>query len=183
MPNHVKNVLKFKNLKSKDDINFILNMIASPGVCLPTDPIEVVEWNIDFNKIIKEPEEILDCPTEYIVTGSEHVEKLEDKPWFNWYQWHLDKWGTKWGAYDCYTKIGRTYITFVFSTAWSMPEPIYQRLAVLGYNMEIRYADEDLGHNCGILEYDTEQGWAGCDEDSYQIKDPYKFAYNLWNKY
>ena len=183
MPNHVKNVLKFKNLKSKDDIDFILNMIASPGVCLPTDPIEVVEWNIDFNKIIKEPEDIVDCPTEYIVTGSEHVEKREDKPWFNWYQWHIDKWGTKWGAYDCYTKIGRTYITFVFSTAWSMPEPIYKRLAVLGYNMEIRYADEDLGHNCGILEYDTEQGWAGYDEDSYQIKDPYKFAYNLWNKY
>lgn len=37
MPNHVRTVVKFKNLKSEDDVKFILNMIASPVLTTPTD--------------------------------------------------------------------------------------------------------------------------------------------------
>lgn len=83
---------------------------------------------------------------------SSSIERLKDKPWFNWYKWHIDHWGTKWGAYDGYTKIGKTYILFVFNTAWTVPIPIIKRLRILGYPIDVKYADEDYGVNCRKIE-------------------------------
>lgn len=47
----------------------------------------------------------------------------------------------------------------------------------MGYEMEIRYADEDLGSNCGKLYYDG--------EDWYQqeLKNPRRWARELWSQY
>ena len=150
IPNHVKTVIKISKLK-KDDIDIVLNLLASP-MTTPTDPIEKTEYAIDFNKIIPEPEDESECPDEYKVNKESHVELLKDKPWFNWYKWHINHWGTKWGAYDCYTKIGKTYILFVFNTAWTVPIPIIKRLRILGYPIDVKYADEDYGVNCRKIE-------------------------------
>ena len=150
IPNHVKTVIKISKLK-KDDIDIVLNLLASP-MTTPTDPIEKTEYAIDFNKIIPEPEDESECPDEYKVNKESHVELLKDKPWFDWYKWHIDHWGTKWGAYDCYTKIGKTYILFVFNTAWTVPIPIIKRLRILGYPIDVKYADEDYGVNCRKIE-------------------------------
>lgn len=178
MPNHVKTVVKFRKLKP-DDIAFILNMIATP--CLSTPEGEPVEYVIDFNKIIPEPKTEEECPEEYRMTKESHIMPDDEKPWFNWYKWHIDNWGTKWGAYDGYTKIGKTWIKFVFSTAWSFAEPVMDRLKLLGYDIEIRYADENLGSNCGKVIWTAEQGWDVYTEDD--LIDPLRFASDLWNKY
>ena len=180
MPNHVKTVLKFRKLK-QEDIDFILNMIATPS--LHTAEGEPVEYAIDFNKIIPEPKTKEECPKEYLVTKDSHIMEREEKPWFDWYRWHLAYWGTKWGAYDCYTKIGKTWIMFVFSTAWSVAEPIISKLRLLGYELEVRYADENLGSNCGKITWSSEQGWESYDESSYMMKNPERYARDLWNKY
>lgn len=177
MPNNIKTIIKFKNLKSKDDIDFILDMIATPQLTLPDG--KVIEWSIDFNKIIPEPDDEVSCPDEFKMNKDSHVEKLPDKPWFNWYDWHIKYWGTKWNAYDCYTKIGKSYIMFIFSTAWAVAYPIVKRLAVLGYDMEIRYADEDLGFNCGKIYYTNE--WT--EIPATLMKNPYRYALNLWDNY
>ncbi len=58
----------------------------------------------------------------------------------NWYDWRLEHWGTKWNAYDCTllivpksdvdsSEINR--LRFQFTTAWSFPVPIFNRLAEL----------------------------------------------------
>lgn len=181
MPNHVKNVLKFKNLKP-DDIAFIVNTIASP-ITRPED--YPPSYAIDFDKIIPEPRTIEDCSPEFIIPEDKRaksgLEITDDRDWFDWYDWHVTNWGTKWNAYECYTKQGKSYIQFIFLTAWSMPYEILLRLALLGYDMDIRYADEDLGSNCGKSTYTSEQGWTHWDES--ELKNPYKFASNLWNKY
>lgn len=184
MPNHVKNVVRFKNLKTKNDIDFILNTIATklddPDYPKTLPP----EYIIDFDKIIPEPRTIEECPAECIATKESHISEDEERPWFNWYQWHIANWGTKWNAYSGYTKIGKTQIAFVFNTAWAPPMPVFERLRLLGYDIDIKYADEDYGNNCGALTYSVkDKCWDEYTEDSYRMKNPDKFARNLWDRY
>lgn len=181
MPNHVKTVVKISKLK-KDDIDFILNTIASP-IIIPTDPIEKTEYAIDFNKIIPEPTTIEECPEDCRVKSAKeaHISEDEARPWFNWYEWHCTYWGTKWGAYDCYTKIGKSYIKFIFSTAWNVAQPIIERLSLLGFPLEVKYADEDWGSNCGVITWSHEQGWKI--QFAKDMRDPERFARELWNRY
>ena len=179
MPNHVRTVVKFSKLKP-NDIDIILEMIATP-ICAPAPVTKAADYIIDFNKIIPELEFESDCPDEYKVNKDTRIELREDKPWFDWYKWHVDQWGTKWDAYDGYTKIGKSYVTFVFSTAWSVAYPVIQKLKLLGYNIDVRYADENYGVNCGRLKYTSEQGWTHWDES--ELKDPVRFARDLWNNY
>ena len=70
----------------------------------------------------------------------------------------MDRRGTKWNSYG-YTnnwnendKIGHT---ITFETAWNRPEPVFIRLTELhpGLSIHLKYADEDLGHNCGEITY------------------------------
>lgn len=174
MPNHVKNVLKFKKLKP-DDIENIVHLIAIES---EDDPKSY--W-IDFNKIIPEPKYESECPDEFKVNKESHIAVNPEKPWFDWYKWRIHYWDTKWGAYDCYSIMGKSYVTFVFSTAWSIAYPVIERLHLLGYDFELRYADEDYGSNCGIITYESEQGFEHQDESSF--RDPRRFAINLWEKY
>ena len=177
MPNHVKNVLTFKNLKP-DEIEFIVNTIASP-LDHPED--DYSNYAIDFNKIIPEPRFEEECPDEYKVNKDSGVSPLEDKPWFDWCKWRLTHWETKWNAYDCYSMKGKDCITFVFSTAWSMAHPVIEQLHLLGFQFELAYADEDWGSNCGTLSYDGKADitW----QTATDLKDPGEFARNLWDEY
>ncbi len=71
----------------------------------------------------------------------------------NWYDWSILHWGTKWNAYD------QTFdddSTITFDTAWSSPFPVIEELSkkfpTLHFTVE--YADEDIGNNCGVYEFD-----------------------------
>ena len=109
--------------------------------------------------------------------------EYKDRPWFDWYTWHTRYWGTKWNCYDGYIKVGTSTITFVFSTAWVTPRPIYNRLANdYNFRFEVRYADEDIGSNCGSIEYIPEEDRY----DEYYEQDlthPVDFARRLWRNY
>lgn len=176
MPNHVKNVLKFKNLK-KEDKRFLLDTICSPI----EDASGGVTLCIDFDKIIPEPRFESECPDAYKVNKDSHIMADKDRPWFDWYAWHVHYWGTKWGAYDCYSKVGKSYVIFVYSTAWSTSVPIIEKLTLLGFDFELQYADEDYGSNCGRMVYSNEQGLNVYGESSF--KNPSQWARNLWNRY
>lgn len=74
MPNHVRTVIRFRNLKKKEDFDFLTNAIARP--LTERDDLftpDHEDWIIDFNKIIPEPETIDDCP-------AMHIRKSERKP-------------------------------------------------------------------------------------------------------
>lgn len=62
-----------------------------------------------------------------------------------------DKWGTKWNAYSQWVDLDQGAIQF--DTAWSCPEPVIKALSDLHPEAEItlRFADEDIGSNCGTL--------------------------------
>lgn len=172
MPNHIRNVLKFTGLKP-EDVRLLLDSIATPY----SDT-----FIIDFDKIIPEPREESECPEFAKRTATSPVQKDPDRPWFNWYEWHNENWGTKWNAYDGYVKTGKSWIRFVFSTAWAMPEPVIEQLRVFGFDFELKYADEDWGSNCGIYSFDSKDNYTGHIHE-HDMKDPRAFARNLWYKY
>lgn len=182
MPNHVKNVLKFKNLKPKES-EFLINLFTSPVSEDPTG--KAVDLIFDFDKVIPEPREKSECPEDCLVNKDSHVMEYPDRPWFDWYEWHNKYWGTKWNAYDGYTKAGRSYITFVFSSAWSAPFPVIERLRLLGYDFELRYADEDYGSNCGKMIYEpSKTGFKDIVRiGELDLTNSGEFAKNLWRKY
>ena len=95
----------------------------------------------------------------------------------NWYDWNLANWGTKWDVCNPSVQTTNNEITLKFETAWSTPEPIFKKLAEQYPDLmiDIDYADEDLGHNCGNYSY-VDGKWG------YVIGD-YEFACSMWDEY
>jgi len=85
MPNHVKNVLKFKNLKP-DDVDFIVNTIA---IEMERPDTVDKQYAIDFDKIIPQPRFESECPEDCLVNSESHISPDPDRPWFDWYRWRL----------------------------------------------------------------------------------------------
>lgn len=81
-------------------------------------------------------------------------------------------WGTKWNAYN--QTIEKELSKASFETAWSMPEPVYLALSAKfpGDEIQVIYADEDTGSNCGTVVYkagmivsdDSSPGWSTLDK-------------------
>lgn len=139
MPNWVKNIL---TVDKPEALSFML------------DKDEDGKTRFNFNKIIPMPEELEDNNWQYPDTRtSEQIKELEEKYGASdWYHWRLSNWGTKWNASQTEV-IDDT--TVEFDTAWSTPEPIPQMLSLKFPDtyVSIKYADEDLGHNCGFYTY------------------------------
>lgn len=134
---------------------------------------------IDFDLIIPEPRLKRDCPADCIVNKDSHVMKDKDRPWFDWYAWRNKYWNTKWNTYDGYTYTGKTYIIMYFQTACSFAVPIAMKLAELGYDLDLQYAD--YGSNCGRLEYNSKtKEWTRWSMDELK-PNPTAWARRLWN--
>lgn len=180
MPNHVKNVWKFKHIKP-ENLDTVLNKIAVKYTNTYSGKDEYI---MDFDLIIPEPRVIQDCPKRFRVNKDSHVEPTPGREWFDWYDWHIANWGTKWNAYDGYTIMGKSCITLVFNTAWSFPQPIAEAVAKLvDCDIEIKYADEDWGSNCGKMSYSANSCRWEVDETEHDMDNPNGFAKNLWNRY
>lgn len=151
MPNHVINILK---IKTKE----------------PKKVIEELGELFDFEKIIPMPDDIF--------RGNLGQKEREQYGERNWYDWSIKNWGTKWNAYDqngAYE--GKNFVEYVFSTAWSCPLPIYRELAKK-YNFEVKYADEDIGCNCGRIKANNGKIILHKTADDY--KDSRAFANRVW---
>lgn len=139
MPNWVKNILI---VDKPEALRFML------------DKDEDGKTRFNFNKIIPMPEELEDNNWQYPDTRtSEQIKELEKKYGASdWYHWRLRNWGTKWNASQTEV-IDDTCVEF--DTAWSSPEPIPQMLSLKFPNtaVSVKYADEDLGYNCGFYTY------------------------------
>lgn len=70
----------------------------------------------------------------------------------SWYGWSVKNWGTKWGAYDYnVTEENISDGIIQFDTAWSTPMPVIVKLSEFypDDEIEVKYADEDIGSNFG----------------------------------
>lgn len=96
-----------------------------------------------------------------------------------WYQWACNNWGTKWNSYDSEDYQGGHDIHF--STAWSAPHPVLEKLSEMFPDVFIthKWADEDMGNNCGERDYADGE----CLGESYPApfsKEAYDLAFEQW---
>ena len=152
MPNHVTNKVVIIG-KSERILEIVEFLKSEDGI-----------QSIDFNKIIPMPVELLNTTSPVKERDIFLIAKYGSD---NWYNWSINKWGTKWNAYDTLearlnTKM--TQATILFHTAWSTPAPVIQKLSEKFPDVKIKvwYADEDFGHNVG--KYGFENGEVIFDE-------------------
>ncbi|WP_323736227.1 hypothetical protein PXD04_10150 [Methanosphaera sp. ISO3-F5] len=143
MPNYVHNILKIRS--KKDDVEEIIQFIQKHFN---------KEGFFDFNTIIPEPATEEECPDRYNFNteeGSAHYRSLEIEEgteWFNWYDWRIEYWDTKWNAgaesmcYYDFDKIRKNYsfespVQVMFETAWSAPIPIFKKLISMHPELDI----------------------------------------------
>lgn len=166
-------------------------------------PIEIVDHlceislhglRVDFNKLIPQPENIEkgDCPHGGVFAENKIDENFMDKDGVVcWYAWNYHNWGTKWNAYDTNVEVVDSLNLAIvrFDTAWNCPFPVLGALSrrVEG-SMFIKYADEDLGYNCGKI-YVDDMGYRHIELDngSVESKDfatqlKYGVTYEEWRR-
>lgn len=131
--------------------------------------IEEFVRGVDQNDPSKEVpfsfQQIMPCPTELLprhdtngrqmsddMTNDEKQRLIRLYGHDGWYDWRIANWGTKWDCYEHEHEKGSN--TWEFQTAWNSPESILKYLSGKFPTtiFTVRYADEDLGSNCGIYE-------------------------------
>lgn len=149
MPNWVTNVITV-NGDSDDIIGFINRHINDEGY-------------FDFNTIIPEPKYKVETSSKYILSEEEMRKSLleEGDDWFDWYNWRLKYWGTKWNAQHagklCFDLDKIAYedirsIKIVFDTAWTAPIPVAKKLTSK-YKKKLRIRWEWYSFESDIVGY------------------------------
>ena len=174
MPNYVTNILEiYSEKKNNQEIIDFLD--------------EHVKDNyFDFNTIIPEPKTEDECPKIYNLNiyndNFNNVTTLHppdsDNKWFNWYEWRIDHWNTKWNScgtqYIDYEKILKEGVTIskpliiVFDTAWHQPEPVILKLFQLHPELHIQWTY-----------YSTENGKSGSYFKLFKEDEVVHSKYNL----
>lgn len=81
--------------------------------------------SFDFETFFPMPEELqgTTAPSNLPETASKAM--IEKYGADNWYDWHLSNWGTKWNSYSNHLRDDGVS----FQTAWSLPDPIFAKMA------------------------------------------------------
>lgn len=137
MPNHVLNQIAFQG--EPERVKELLESVKNDELGL---------GSLDFQKVIPMPNSVFQGDL-----GNDEREKYGAN---NWYDWSVMNWGAKWNSYG-YDDLSQFQSddTVVFNTAWSAPHPVMLKLSEQYPDITIshRWADEDIGYNCGKRDY------------------------------
>ena len=65
----------------------------------------------------------------------------------NWYDWHLENWGSKWDIANGFIGLETpTGLEVSFDTAWSPPIAFYKKMEDLGFTVFASYREEGMGY-------------------------------------
>ena len=104
-----------------------------------------------FQGFIPCPDELLDDDLttwghgdEQIARDAKKAAMVEKYGYPSWYDWRIEKWGTKWDVRDIEgdSVADGSLIQIQFDTAWSPPLEIFEEMKRLGYYVEAQYIDE-----------------------------------------
>lgn len=167
MPNHITNRLKItgpKELVKKivdecaGDKDQLIWGYGGEKVPNPFDFDKVVPMTDDVKKSMEDPSYY---PPGYLENWKSD-NPMFTRPMEYWYEWCCDNWGTKWNSYEPSVDEDGSDGKWIvwFDTAWSAPTPVIDALAMKypGIRIDHRWADEDIGYNCGIRRYRTFMG-------------------------
>lgn len=136
---------------------------------------EIKRWTDEYasNKPINNwTKEVEESPYETFFRGYFNVHRFGHN---DWYDWCIENWGTKWNAKETFVVDDHTVD---FETAWSMPEPVFVELAKYT-DIRVIYADENLGFNCGVVDYKYNKETGEVDIDEI-ITESRALAYIVW---
>jgi hypothetical protein len=82
--------------------------------------------------------------------GRLQLQCLEETGFSDWYGWNIEHWGTKWNALDGKIENLTAFkdfseLEFTLATAWSVPEPVWEKLAQVFPNVVFTMAFFDEG--------------------------------------
>jgi len=87
--------------------------------------------------------------------------------YYDWYDWSCENWGTKWNAYSTVIETDQPeYLEFTFDTAWSFPEPVFERIAAEFPKLEITTDSFDEGWGFACRGGSEDGGWTLEDVDT-----------------
>lgn len=160
MPNWVSNRIDFDNEK---DLNKFLDTIRKPTKDWYGD--ETIPFTLNW--IIPQPRNKEECPEEYIYDESKAELKIkpeENRKWFNWWKFNTENWNVKWDA-DPESVIIEDKTIF-FETPWDSPYNAIMKMFDMfpDMNINVYYADEDYGYNCGYYFHEAGNDCIGTDE-------------------
>ena len=117
----------------------------------------------DFEKIEPMPEDVRNTDPDRVLGDG-------PKNRNNWYDWSCDNWGTKWNS--CNADVNNRFedgdnhvIEIDYDTAWTMPVPVWDKLAKKFPKLEFRHKfDEEMQHFYGVAIYkngklDEKKSW------------------------
>lgn len=161
MSNWVKNKVCAVN---KDDMQKLIDMLVH---CNSNG-----ELITNFNGIIPMPDDLMNTVAGYGYPEWEKKQAENEKKYGyrSWYDFAINKWGTKWD--NCGVSVSGGVIEF--ETAWCIPEGIYLKISQT-IPILVAYADEDIGSNCGVLEFRD-----GSSEEVPIIGTPEQIANAVW---
>ena len=163
MPNWCENKLTIDSKNSLD-----LHVFVEKYLTIKPDG----SYTFDFNKVIPEPETLEECPKRYILNDDNHYLQLrEGKAWFNWYDWHCAKWGSKWNAHDVdvIVDFDACSLTIFYMTAWSPSIPVVQKLMSKNKSLTFRYYYYEPGMAfAGFMDSDGADEYFNGDDEAYR---------------
>ena len=152
----IKLALYYKQYEQRDKIIDNINSCETTDISIEKmidlDEIRKIKENQAKRFVPDDTEKKLGIKT-LLDLGRVYINNILKYGYTSWYDWSIEHWGTKWNAYDQQIIKGKTWVKFIFSTAWSMPLPIYKKLEELNLDFEVRFADENIGNNCGKMYY------------------------------
>ena len=134
---------------------------------------EIIEYLHDRGKDLSEEDKKI---WELGVKAADNINRY-DAP--TWYEWAYKNWGTKWNA--CHCSYNKEDKTLNFQTAQRAPLPVILKLsaAAPGVQMNLEFADEDIGHNCGRVVFKN-----GDIREIYKPeegREAFEFSAEVWN--
>ena len=110
----------------------------------------------DFNTFIPMPEELRNTTSPVREPDSFENRRLrKEYGTDNWYDWAINNWGTKWNSYGNYLDHDTNSVSF--QTAWSLPDPILNKMAAMYPNLSFHLeVVEEGGFFAGTI--DIEDG-------------------------
>ena len=108
----------------------------------------------------------------------------------NWYDWHLENWGSKWDIANGFIGLeAPKELELGFDTAWSPPIAFYKKMEDLGFTVSANYREEGMSfigeYADGVddcYDYDfADDDWR--DNLPDHIAEELEFEYESWLEY
>ena len=77
-----------------------------------------------FKSLMPHPQTREECETSFLMTQGAFCTPTKNKPWLNWYNWNIAKWGCKWDCRDA--SVCGNFIEFL--TPWDPPHGNFLQL-------------------------------------------------------